>query len=101
MATLRDSGTFNLDYGDLVVVRVRAVNAVGDGEYSQVNTEGATIETEPTAMGIPVIDYSGTTLTKITVTWSPLSTDAETGGSAVDTYHLEYSDDSGTTWTTI
>lgn len=38
---------FGLGYGGLVVARVRASNSLGDGSYSQPNTAGATIQTEP------------------------------------------------------
>jgi hypothetical protein len=34
MATLRNAGSYNLVYGDLVVVRARAYNSIGYGDYS-------------------------------------------------------------------
>ena len=84
MQTLRDA-PYSLAYGDLVEVRVRAYNALGEGYYSQVNTAGATIETEPGQMTAPTRG-SSTDTSQIEVSWSA-STD--TGGSAITSYHLE------------
>lgn len=97
MQTLRDAD-YSLEYGDLVVVRVRAYNALGEGEYSQVNTVGATIETEPGQMS-QVERGSTTDTSQIEVTWSP-STD--TGGSAITSYHLEEETSIGSgTWISV
>lgn len=52
MTTLTDS-PYELDYNDLVVVKVKAINANGDSSYSAVNTVGAYIETVPAKMTTP------------------------------------------------
>jgi hypothetical protein len=80
---LRDS--FGLQYGDLVVARVRAANSLGDGQYSQHNTEGATIETEPAQIAAPT--ETSISLTEISLVWVALS-GADTGGSAPDSYYI-------------
>jgi hypothetical protein len=100
MATLRAS-PYLLDQGDVVQAIVAATNTLGTSAYSEVNTSGAEIETVPSQMAAPVLDYSNSDLTQITVTWSTLTTTAETGGSTIDTYHLEYSNDSGSSWITV
>lgn len=46
---------FNLAQGQLVVVRVRAQNIIGYGDYSETNTQGALIATEPHKMLAPYI----------------------------------------------
>lgn len=45
MSTLRS--TFGLTQGQLVVSRVRALNIIGYGDYSETNTAGALVATEP------------------------------------------------------
>lgn len=85
ISDLRDS--FGLQYGDLVVARVRASNSLGDGQYSQPNTVGATIETEPGQMAAPT--ETSTSLTEIALAWVAL-TGADTGGAAPDSYQLDY-----------
>lgn len=98
IADLRDN--FGLQYGDLVVARVRASNSLGDGQYSQPNTVGATIETEPAQMAPPT--ETSTTLTEISVAWVALTGDG-TGGSPPDSYQLDYGvGQSGvSSWTTL
>lgn len=57
MTTLRT--TYGLTLGTLVVAKVSATNSLGDGDYSEPNTSGATIQTEPEAMAAP---YLGTNI---------------------------------------
>lgn len=45
MATLR--ADFGLTQGMLVVARVKASNIIGYGDYSEINTNGAIVATEP------------------------------------------------------
>jgi hypothetical protein len=45
MITLR--GEYGLTQGQLVVVRVKAANRIGYGDYSEINTDGAVVATEP------------------------------------------------------
>lgn len=68
MSVLRNSGTFNLAFQDLVVVRARAYNSLGNGEYSQINTSGATILTEPAKMTLGFNAATSTT-TSIVLEW--------------------------------
>jgi hypothetical protein len=98
ISDLRDS--FGLQYGDLVVARVRASNSLGDGQYSQPNTVGATIETEPAQMAAPT--ETSTSLTEIALAWVAL-TGADTGGAAPDSYQLDYGEgqSSVSSWTTL
>ncbi len=51
---------FGLELGDLVVAKVRAYNSIGNGEYSEPNILGATIQTKPEAMTTP---YLGSDIT--------------------------------------
>jgi hypothetical protein len=39
--------TYGLDFEDLVVVKVRAMNDIGWGPYSNPNTDGFRMEREP------------------------------------------------------
>ena len=84
MSTLRT--TFGLSYGSLVEARVLAINAYGSGSYSEANTEGATILTEPSQMSSPTLGALSS-ISTLQVFWSSLS-GANTGGSPVDSYHL-------------
>jgi hypothetical protein len=45
----------------LIRVKVRAYNAKGTGQYSEVNTLGATVETIPTNLMVLAIDVPSTT----------------------------------------
>lgn len=47
-----------LSVDTLIQVRVRASNSKGWGAYSELNTDGATIETLPLAMLAPTFDLS-------------------------------------------
>ena len=49
--------------GSLIRVKIRAFNAKGSGDYSEVNTAGATIETEPTNLSVVSIDVPSTSNT--------------------------------------
>jgi hypothetical protein len=100
MATLVNAGTYNLAYADLVVVRARAYNSLGAGDYSQINTDGATIETEPIQITSLAFDSDMSTTSQIVLNWDLLATDAEIGGSAITSYTIEW--DQGTsTWADI
>lgn len=45
----------------LILVKIRATNARGNGDYSEVNTSGATIEDVPSQMTAPTFDSSTST----------------------------------------
>lgn len=82
-------------------MRVRAHNNDGWGDYSEINTSGATIETEPLEMNAISFDATASTNSKIWLTWS-LPTGTATGGSSVsiDNYIIEW--DQGTSnWVTL
>jgi hypothetical protein len=83
LTTLRTD--FGLEYGDLVVARARATNSIGDGQYSQPNSAGATIQTEPEQVAVPT--RGATTLTSIVVNWVALTGDSP-GGATIDSYEL-------------
>jgi hypothetical protein len=52
MTTLRAS-PFDLEYGDLVVAKIRALNSIDYSGYSTENSNGALIETEPLTSATP------------------------------------------------
>lgn len=55
----------------------------------------------PTQMGPVSINYAGSSLTTLAVTWSALTGDQNIGGSAITSYWLEYSDDVGVSWSDV
>jgi hypothetical protein len=70
LTTLRT--TFSLTIGSAVIAKARAKNAIGYGQYSQPNTNGALIQTEPGKMNTPT---NGTvTLSSIEISWAALTT---------------------------
>jgi hypothetical protein len=48
-------------------VKIRAINAIGTGAYSELNTEGASIETVPTGSTTVSFDLTQTTNTATVV----------------------------------
>jgi hypothetical protein len=38
---------FNLDFNDLIIAQVKATNVIGEGLFSDPNTQGIRIQTEP------------------------------------------------------
>jgi hypothetical protein len=61
MATLKTLTGKAID--SLIVVKISAENARGDGDYSEVNTSGATIEAEASQVGAPSFDAATSTNT--------------------------------------
>jgi len=95
MSTLRAS-PYSLTYGALVVAKAYATNSIGNGGISPENSSGATIQTPPTQMATPQRGAS-TTESSLHVTWSALSSPADTGGAVIDSYNIQW--DKGTsTW---
>jgi hypothetical protein len=80
MATVRTITGLAVDR--VIQVRVQAHNADGWGEWSEINTAGATIETPPLQMDPISFDPSASTNTAIKLTWTAL-TGTATGGSSV------------------
>ena len=77
-----------------MVAIVLAVNANGEGAYSEPNSVGAVIEVEPGKMKAPVRG-SGTTETQIELTWTIIE-GTDTGGAAIDSYNLKWDQGTGT-----
>lgn len=75
----------------LIRVKVKATNAQGTGEFSELNTVGATIETIPTSNLLVTIDMSeaATSNIKTKVTWTAL-TGSNRGGKdvTIDSYEV-------------
>ena len=86
--TFIDDTTFNLAYNDLVKVRARARNTNEWGDYSETNTDGARIQTKPIQMN-QVTRGAETSTLQIQAVWIAL-TGHETGGSDIDSYHLQW-----------
>ena len=80
------------DRGDLLLVKARARNSEGYGQFSSPNSSGALVETIPVMMHDPeTISYS---TTSITLTWAELLFNNENGASPIISYSLEW--DQGT-----
>lgn len=89
-----------LSVDSLIRVKVRAYNANGWGDYSELNTAGATIETVPTQMGAPVFVLASSSESAIALSWTA-ATGTNAGGASVSItdYVLEWDAGSGT-WAT-
>lgn len=77
---------FSLLRGGLVQVKARAANAQGFGPYSQVNADGALVETVPAQVQGLTFDVAVSSASQITISWTQLTTAAQTGGSAILSY---------------
>jgi len=99
MTTLR---TLTLRPRDsLIRVKVRAFNAKGSGLYSEVNTAGATIETEPTNLSVVSIDVPSTSNTATKVVWTALTGSARGGWDVAITQYEVYWDQASNTWESL
>jgi hypothetical protein len=99
MTTLR---TLTLRPRDsLIRVKVRAFNAKGSGLYSEVNTAGATIETEPTNLSVVSIDVPSTSNTATKVVWTALTGSARGGWDVAITQYEVYWDQASNTWASL
>lgn len=85
----------------LIRVKVRAFNAKGSGEYSEVNTAGATIETEPTNLSTVSIDVPSTSNTATKVVWTALTGSARGGWDVAITQYEVYWDQASNTWASL
>jgi len=83
------AGPYNLVLGDLVQVKVRASNLLGDSLDSSPNTAGAWIETVPSGPPVAPMRNALTGMTSITVDYHPLTGTAR-GGAAVLSYELQW-----------
>ncbi len=84
-----------MPFDTLVEVRVSATNSQGTSTVSSVNTSGARTRRAPAAMAAPV-KVSGDQ-TQISLSWTALTSSADTGNSAITAYQLYWDNGSGTT----
>lgn len=70
MSELRNK--FKLHLEDLIKYRLRAINLAGPSPWSEENTEGATIRTEPGTM-VKLTRGENTSEQQIHVTWNKLA----------------------------
>lgn len=79
---------------------MKAENAIGFGKYSQTNTAGSRVETEPEQVTGLDFDPDISSLTTLQISWKLQTTHEETGGSPVLNYKIQH--DSGTgTWVDV
>ena len=79
--------------GDLLLVKARARNSEGFGQFSSPNSSGALIETVPSLILDP--EVSAYTMTSITLTWPELLFNNENGASSITSYSLEWDQGTG------
>ncbi len=92
---------FGYTLNTLIKVRVSASNANGWGLPSIVNTVGAVGKTKPAALS-PVTRGDETTEKQVQVLWSSQTTDAQTGGSPIVSYNLQWDEGTGNdVWTDL
>lgn len=87
MSTLT-AAPFNYVFGNVVYVKIAAVNAYGAGSWSAISSSsGVTVASVPTQMAEPTVDLASSTDAYVTLRWTPL-TGAAAGNSAVIAYSL-------------
>lgn len=89
--------TFGLSFDDIVYVRVQATNAMGQGAWSQPNSDGALIRSRPGKMGVVSKGLTLSTATSLELLWSGLLGYTETGNSDILAYNVWWDANSGTT----
>ena len=89
---------YNLVLGDLVRAKVKATNAVGDSDFSQENTGGVVVETVPGPMTSLSQDLTSQSLEWIVLTWDALTTQEETGGTAILNYRVRWNQGTTNVW---
>ena len=99
MNTIRDLTLLPRD--SLIRVKVRAYNARGTGQFSELNTAGATIETVPTNLMVVTIDVPSTSNTQTKVTWTALTGSARGGTAVAITSYEVYWDQSTGVWVAL
>lgn len=73
--------------GDLIEVRIRAVNLIGDSLDSSVNSAGALVEKVPSAPPVAPLRNLATDMTSVTVDFYPLI-GTSIGGAPILSYEL-------------
>lgn len=99
MSTIRTLTVLPRD--SLIRVKVRAYNAKGTGQYSEINTAGATVETEPTNLSVVTIDVPSTSNTATMVTWTALTGSSRGGVNVGITQYEVYWDQSTGVWVSL
>jgi hypothetical protein len=99
MSTIRTLTALPRD--GLIRVKVRAFNSRGAGLFSEVNTAGATIETEPTNLSVVSIDVPSTYNNQTKVVWTALTRSARGGKDVLITQYEVYWDQSTGDWVSL
>jgi hypothetical protein len=92
---------FNLLFDSYVVAKVKSKNYFGWSVDSAPNTGGAKILIEPSKMSIPIYDPLVSTGVTVVIELIELSSYQKTGGSAIDSYYVEYSVANSNSWTCL
>jgi len=99
MSTIRSLTLLPRD--SLIRAKVRAFNARGTGQFSELNTLGATIETIPTNLMVVTIDVPSTSNEQTTVTWTALTGSARGGSTVAIVSYEVYWDQSTGVWESL
>jgi len=99
MSTIRT--LTGLPRDSLIRVKVMASNAKGNGQFSEVNTVGATVETEPTNLSVVSIDMSQTTNTATRVKWTALTGSRRGGKDVLITLYELFWDQGSDNWVSL
>jgi hypothetical protein len=86
--TMMRQAPFFLELGDLIEVRAKATNNIGESAFSQINVEGSLIETEPAQVSGLDFDIVTSTITSIDLSWNEFTTFEETGGVPILNYKV-------------
>ena len=87
VSVLRTAPYF-LDFDETVLAKFRASNIYGWSVYSESNSEGAQIQTEPIAPQTPTEDNTQTNEFQLAFGWPELLLHSQNRGSEVLSYHL-------------
>lgn len=99
MTVLR-ADPYKLSKGQLIIVVARAFNLYEWGQFSQVNVEGATLETEPVGVTtLAFVDTAESNNMQVKLSWTKLTSSSDIGGSPLTKYTLYQRLQGQTTWT--
>lgn len=85
LSTLR-AAPYSLNFNNLVEIKIRAHNKFGWSNYSPSNVDGARVQVEPVKISKIVLNATESTLTSISLSWTQLASQLETGGSQIQSY---------------